>query len=203
MAAPAALPIKTISPQQESENLYREAMVLTQQGRGADAMERLHKAVAVYPANSAARKTLASAMMQRGEADGALALLEDGRRLAPSDADLSAAVARVELERGNTQRAQDLLDELSRAGKSDAGMHAMQAVALQRLGKHSDAVPHFLAALQTNPAMPNWLVGLGISLRATGQDAQAAEAFQRARGTGLLSPELTAFVDQQLRSPVR
>ena len=60
-----------------------------------------------------------------------------------------------------------------------------------------------MQALLTNPSMPNWLVGLGISLRATGRDGEAQEAFDRAMRTGLLSPDLASFVEQQLRSQAK
>jgi MSHA biogenesis protein MshN len=76
----------------------------------------------------------------------------------------------------------------------------MQAVALQRLGRNEEAVAQFIQALQSNPGMPTWLVGLGISLRAIGKTAEAYEAFARAKSTGLLSAELATYVDQQLQA---
>jgi MSHA biogenesis protein MshN len=42
-------------------------------------------------------------------------------------------------------------------------------------------------------------MGFGVELRADGQPEQARAAFQRARELGGLTPQLTAFVDQQLR----
>jgi MSHA biogenesis protein MshN len=47
--------------------------------------------------------------------------------------------------------------------------------------------------------MPTWLVGIGISLQALGQNRDAQEAFTRARDGGLLSPPLLSFVEQRLR----
>jgi hypothetical protein len=47
--------------------------------------------------------------------------------------------------------------------------------------------------------MPTWLLGIGISLQALGQNRDAQEAFARAREGGLLSAPLSSFVDQRLR----
>jgi MSHA biogenesis protein MshN len=193
-------PIKTVSPQQQSENLYREAVALLQQGRAAEAVDTLTKSLQVQPGNVAARKELASIWLQRANVERALSTLEEGRRIAPSDPELAIAVARLELERGNPQRAEDLLEQAASATQADPRSHAMHAVALQRLGRHDEAVAQFLLALQSNSGMPTWLVGLGISLRAIGKPTEAYEAFARARSTGLLSAELATFVDQQLQA---
>jgi MSHA biogenesis protein MshN len=42
-------------------------------------------------------------------------------------------------------------------------------------------------------------MGLGISLQAENRLAEAQEAFNRAKASHTLSPELQAFVDQQLK----
>jgi MSHA biogenesis protein MshN len=43
------------------------------------------------------------------------------------------------------------------------------------------------------------LIGLGISLQALGKLDKAQEAFNRAQATATLSPELSLFVEQQLK----
>ena len=47
--------------------------------------------------------------------------------------------------------------------------------------------------------MPNWLIGVGISLQAENKLNDADLAFQRALDTGELSPEVAQFANQQLR----
>jgi hypothetical protein len=46
--------------------------------------------------------------------------------------------------------------------------------------------------------MPNWLVGIGISLQSLGREADAVEAFQRAKDGGQLPAAFIAFVYQRL-----
>jgi MSHA biogenesis protein MshN len=42
-------------------------------------------------------------------------------------------------------------------------------------------------------------MGLGISLQAEKRNAEALDAFQRAKGSGTLSQELLAFVERRLQ----
>jgi MSHA biogenesis protein MshN len=42
-------------------------------------------------------------------------------------------------------------------------------------------------------------MGLGISLQGAKRDAEALEAFQRAKASGNLTAQLTAFVDRKLQ----
>ena len=52
-------------------------------------------------------------------------------------------------------------------------------VLLQRAGRHEDAVKHYLNALRTDPAMPAWLLGIGISLDAIGKPRRLFETERR------------------------
>jgi MSHA biogenesis protein MshN len=45
-----------------------------------------------------------------------------------------------------------------------------------------------------------WWAGLGLSLAAEGRAASAREAFERARATGTLAPELQLYVERRLRA---
>jgi MSHA biogenesis protein MshN len=202
-AVPAGPPAKTISRQQESENLYREGAVFMQQGRNIEAVDSFSRSLQVEPGNVTARLALANLSAQRGQVAEALATLEEGRKASPGNVELASLAARFELERGNAPRALELLESEVPADRRDARFHALEAVVFQRLARHEEAVSHFLSALSTNPAMPNWLVGIGISLRALGRDRDALEAFDRAQRTGLLSGQVAAFVDEQIKSLAR
>ena len=70
---------------------------------------------------------------------------------------------------------------------------------LQRQSRHQEAVEQYQAALRLAPGSGVWLMGLGISLQALNRTTESQEAFQRAKATNTLNPELQAFVDQRLR----
>jgi MSHA biogenesis protein MshN len=75
---------------------------------------------------------------------------------------------------------------------------AFLAGALQREGRHREAVEQYSAALRTLPEQGVWLMGLGISLQAEKRNAEALAAFQRSRATGMLTPQLLTFVERKI-----
>jgi MSHA biogenesis protein MshN len=197
-AAPEALAVKSVNPQQSSENLYKNAAAHLQQGRdGAEAREMLRKSLEANPRNVAARQMLAGLLVESNNIDAAAALLQEGLKQSPEHGALSMSLARLQLERADVPGA-ILTLERGLPGADHADYYAFYAALLQRAGRNEAAVKHYLTALKTDPSMPTWLVGIGISLQAIGKDGDAVEAFQRARDTGRLAPTLAAFVDQRL-----
>ena len=77
--------------------------------------------------------------------------------------------------------------------------HAFLAGALQRQQRHREAAAEYLAALRSAPANGVWWMGMGISLQAEKRNSEALEAFQKAQASGVLSAELQAFVERQIR----
>jgi MSHA biogenesis protein MshN len=57
----------------------------------------------------------------------------------------------------------------------------------------------FDRALRLRPNSGIWLLGMGMSLEATGRNAEAQEAFRRAKASGNLTPELQNYADQRAR----
>jgi len=70
---------------------------------------------------------------------------------------------------------------------------------LQNLGRHEDAIQQYVIALRGDRAVPSRLIGIGVSLQATGRTVDAKEACHRAIDTGELSPDVAAFADQQIK----
>jgi len=189
---------KRFSPEQQSDNLYKQAITQLQQGQGTEAKKSLRLALEVNPNNVKARQMLVDLLVEAGSAEEASALLRDGLRMSPEQAGLSMSLARLQLETGNTQAAMTTLEQGLKSAGDEPQYHAFYAVLLQRATRHDEAVSHYLVALRSDPMMPNWLVGIGISLQALGKNADATEAFQRARDGGMLSPQLAQFVEQKL-----
>jgi len=108
-------------------------------------------------------------------------------------------LARLEVERGEVTSAINTMVGVLPYVKSDPDFHAFLAALLQREGRHREAVDYYRAALRDNPGNGVWMMGMGISLRASNQAAEARDAFQHAIESRQLSPELQEFVERQLR----
>ena len=204
-AAPAAIdsPLekshKHVSVPQQAENLYKQALAQLQQGHGSDARHSLQQILVLAADHVKARQLLAALLVEANALDDSAALLREGLQRSPGEAVFSIALARIQVEKGDPESALQTLSQGLPAAGDDPQYHAFYAVLLQRAQRHDDAVQHYLIALRSDPAMPTWLVGIGISLQAQGKDRDAALAFARARDGGLLSASLLAFVEQRLR----
>ena len=195
----ALAPAKMVSITQQSDNLYRQSVTFLQQGRVAEAQDALYKSLEANARNLKARQSLVGLLVESKHDEEANQLLKDGLKLSPEQSGFSMALARLQVESADNKAARDTLElGLSYAG-DDADYHAFYAALLQRDEQHDAAIQHYLTALQTNPAMPTWLVGIGISLQVQGKLNDATAAFQRARDTGQLTPQLTQFVESRLR----
>jgi MSHA biogenesis protein MshN len=189
---------KTFTPRQQSDNLYKQAVVHAQQGQGKDARDLLAKSLEAAPQNVAARQMLAGLLVEANKLPDALGVLREGVKVSPDNSAMWMNLARLQLEFGDANAATATLEQgLTPAGE-DAQYNAFYAVLMQRAGRHDAALKHYLVALRSDPSMPNWLVGAGISMQALGRDSDAIEAFQRAKDGGQLPAAFTSFVDQRL-----
>ena len=201
-AAPAVVaerrPEKTVNQQQLSENLYRQAIGQLQQGKGNEARRTLRQSLEASAGNVGARQLLVGLLVEGGDLEEATRLLRDGLKLSPDQSTFSMTLARLQVERGDAKGGMATLEQGLRSAGNDAQYHGFYAALLQGADRHEDAVRHYLVALRSDPGMPSWLVGIGISLQALGKNSDAVEAFQRAKDSGMLSPQLNGFVDQRL-----
>ncbi len=192
-------PIKSMTPQQKSDNLYKQAVSMMQQGRVAEARDALAQSLAENSANHNARQLLVGMLVDGKHASEAINVLQDGVRLAPEQTGFVMALARLQVETGERKAGLQTLEQGAKYAADDAEYHGFYAALLQRDNQHEEAIAHYLTALRADPANTSWLVGVGISLQAQGKYADAREAFERARQVEQLSPEVAAFVDQRLR----
>lgn len=190
--------IRQLNPQQRAENAYRQAYASLQQGRMGEAEESLRQALQHEPRHAAARQALAVLLVEIKQLDRAEHLLQQGLELQPGQAGFAMTLARLQVERGDVVAALATLQRHPPTGEG-AEYHGFMAALLQRSERHKEAIEHYQSALRSNPASGPWLLGLGISLQADGQNTRAADAFRRARASGSLSAELQAFVEQRLK----
>ena len=187
------------TPAERAENEFRQATVLLNQGRVAEAIDGYKSTLQQDAGHAAARQALVGLLLEHRRIDEAQPFLQEGLSLNPHRSAYAMLLARIQVERGDLQGAHDLLNKHAGSAARDADYHAFDAALLQRLGRHKEAVAGYEAALRIAPRAGLWWMGLGISLQADTRGAEALEAFRRAKSAGGLSPELLAFVDQRMK----
>jgi len=196
-SAPAnGVVVRELTPQQQSENSYRRALAALQEGRVSAAMADLDKALEVDPRNDAARQTYVSLLLENRRNDEAIRQLRLALGIDPRQPGLAMVLARLQLEKGGPAL-QTLMKTLPYAG-SNPDYHAFLAGVLEREQRHAEAAEQYRQALELSPQNGVWWMGLGIALQADQHLPEAREAFNRARGSAGLTPELRAFVDRKL-----
>jgi|GEM_PF-1586240 len=76
---------------------------------------------------------------------------------------------------------------------STAEAIALRANALQQLGRHREAAAAYAAALERQPEVAAWWVGLGMMLEADGRPREAQAAYQEASRRGPLDAALADY----------
>lgn len=194
---------KRISPEQNANSYYQQALIYLQQGRVAESQANLAKALEFNPAHHEARLTLASLLLDNKRLNDAKEVLNAGLQISPEQNEFRIALARLQINAGDQTTALNTLEQGLQYATNQADYQAFLATLLQRSGRHEEAVNHYMKAvsLETNAGgvKTNTLVGLGISLQTVGKLESAQQAFIKAQQTGALSPALSSFVDQQLK----
>lgn len=187
------------TPRDLAEADYARGTTQLQQGRPAEAREAFESALRQYPQHHAARQALFGLLMEARQHAEAERLLQDGLKLSPAQTGFAMALARMQVERGDGGAGVDTLMRSLEHARSSPDYLGLLAALLQRQQRHGEAVEQFQAALRLRPQNGVWLLGLGVSLQTLGRNADAQEAYQRAKQSGSLNPELQAFADQRLR----
>lgn len=190
--------IKPLTNVQLAENEYRKALAFAQQGRINEAMESFTQALTLDPHHHGARLTLIGLLIGNKRMAEAERRLQEGLQLDIDQTDLALVLARVQIERNAVNDAIATLERSLPYAAEQADYHAFLAALLQRAGRQKAAIEHYVIALKKSPQSGLWWMGLGISLQADNQPDKAREAFSRAKLSNNLSPDLLAFVNQQL-----
>jgi MSHA biogenesis protein MshN len=204
-AAPAKVkPVaqgKEESASQAGESAYRRGLAAMQEGYVSDAVGELERALQLNPRHDAARQTLVGLLIDNHRADEAMQQLQLALTVDPKQPSMAMLLARLQIERGGSG-----IDTLTRTLPyvgANGEYHAFLAGALQRQQRHREAIEQYQAALRGLPQNGVWLMGLGISLQAEKRDAEALDAFRKAKASGTLNQQLASFVDGKIQQLAR
>jgi len=188
--------VHDLGPAQLAENTYRRALVVLQEGRVAEAMSDLDRALEIDPRNDAARQTYISLLLENKRPDDAIRQLRLALGIDARQPGLAMILARLQLERNGP--ALETLQRTLPYADRNADYHALLAGVLQRQQRYAEAAEQYGLALKLSPQNGVWWMGLGISLQADNHKPEAREAYTRARSSPGLTPELQAFIDRKL-----
>lgn len=200
-SAPGAIDkqMREVTPTDRAEIAFRRGVTQLQEGRANAAELEFRDALKQDPSHIAALQALLGLLLDSGRNNDAEQLLRKALELNPRQPRHAMVLARLEVERGELTGAINTMVGALPYVKSDPEFYAFLAALLQREGRHREAVDYYRAALRGVPGNGVWMMGLGISLRAANQSAEARDAFQRAIESKQLAPDLREFVERQLR----
>lgn len=111
-------------------------------------------------------------------------------------ASLVRELTRMELLQGHVKDVWDLLVHLEPVIAGQADLWAVRGNAAQRLARHQDSASSYQNALKLRPGEPRWMLGAAVSLAVQGQTGTAAELAEKARSSGVVNPEVVAYLRQ-------
>src|SRR5262249_53159509 len=168
---------------------------LIARGRANEAMDLLVQVLSRQPTHVAARSSLAALLAEAGRREQALHVLLAGSELDASTFAMPAA--QLQAEMGDLNGALQTLARVPTARRG-ASYEALSAGIAQRAGDHMTAIAAYRRALAQPQPDPVWWVGLGVSLEATGEPADARSAYARAAAEARLPAEVRRYVTERL-----
>ena len=174
---------------------YRRALDQMEQGRDAVALDTLVQALKWDAQHLPARRVAIALALEQKQMDLAAALLDEGLKMEPRDSELLYLHARHLAVAGADDLALTALQQIDRPTGEALGL---KAGLLAKTGRYAPAVAAYEQALKTRPDNATWWLGLGVACQAQGQADMAKQAFVRARRLGQLSPDVQAWLDQQI-----
>lgn len=205
LAASVALPqlpaISSADPALASRDAddWNRAQMMMREGRNDQAEPLLLRLLQSKPGNTAARQALLGILLPARRHTEAMSVLSDGLLLSPENINWAMNLARLHADANNYAAAWKVLDYSAPNARQNPDYLAFCGTVLQRLNRNSEAITHYLSALQIKPNEGRWWVGYAIALEAEGKVAEAKEALRRALAVGDLPPEISRFAEQKLR----
>lgn len=178
---------------------YRRGIAALRRGEVNEAGEALRAALRNAPNHVAARQALLALLSDLRRWPEVESLALDGVGLLPQHSEWALLAARIMYERGNGSMALSTLDQYAAGARLNADYQILHALLLQRAGRTAEAVACYRTALSLRPNEGALWYGLGGALDADQKDSQARQAYEKARASGNLPPELLQAVERRLR----
>ncbi len=195
--------VRAPTARERANTEYAKAITQMNQGRTEQAAAGFRLALREDPGWSPPRQALLGLLLEQKRYDEAQEMLRQTLAENEAQPEIAMQLARIQVERKDLKGAAETLQRSAAQAANNADYQALNGAVLQRLGRHRAAATAYQAALSMQPQNSLWWMGLGISLEADGNAAEARQAFIRARDSRNLTADLAAFVEQKLRVPAQ
>lgn len=152
---------------------YLAGLLETARGRHTDALRLFEHAVALAPANSAARLRLAEARLETDDLDGSERLLVKLAREPATAAPAEYALGRIASARGDDARSLEHFDRAIAAYPDFGAAHYARALAYRRQGRSAEAQEALQRQQKCVACWPAVEDAIGASVAAVRDDARA------------------------------
>ncbi len=186
--APAPKPRRRMLSKADTEEHNEPLVDAAKPAAAASESTRAAGSFHIAEAAPASAADEAVALLEAGDTAGAESLLREGLAKAPGDTAMARVLGHILLASNDARGAVQVMRPAAPTVEADPDYHALLAAAEQRSGAHEQAIRRYRELLAQKPGNGAWLVGLGISLRASGDATGASDAFLQA----LADPELPA-----------
>jgi Flp pilus assembly protein TadD len=156
------------------------AVLATQEGRPADAIQLGERAVALEPRSTVAWVSLGAAYAMTGDLDRAVERYRTAHAIAPDDPKALAALGGITAMTGDLEAALPLLRRAVDLDPGNAQAQLNLGTLLLQRGQFTGAVAHLRAAVTADRSNPQAWTNLGVALAQAGQREQAAQCFRAA-----------------------
>jgi tetratricopeptide (TPR) repeat protein len=172
----AHLPMRVV----QDETYLNLGSLLVQDGRAAEAIAILQKAIAVDPAYAAPHYQLALAFRGAGKHDEAIAELQAAIRLRPNNAEAHGTLGMELRSAGRTDEALAHFQEAARLSPTSVESRTNLGLALMEAGRTGEAVGEHRQAVALAPNSSHPHNNLAMALHQSGDTRQAIAEYQRA-----------------------
>jgi Tfp pilus assembly protein PilF len=165
---------------------YTLGVIYWQQGKLDEAVTTFRQAIAVNPNFAEAHYTLGTVLQQKGETESAISEFREAIKLAPKNPEIRNTLGNALRAKGDIAAARVEFAEGARLQKLKSNNQAATFATntgIQRLkdGAVDDAIEMFEKAIGLDPEYAPAHYQMGLALRKKGKQAEAQQAFNRAR----------------------
>lgn len=189
---------RELSFEERDRNNSQSALMLLQGGQMAEALQQLLGFLEQNPAAHQSRETLAKLLLAQQALAQASTVVDQGLEQVPNYAPFKKIKARLLMQDGEAAQALALLRNVPPSVVADTEYHELLATLYQQSNYHQQAIAAYQELLRTDRNQGRWWTGLGISLEAQNQGADARASYQAALQSPNLDANLRRFVQDRI-----